>query len=55
MAIFLTILIATMLLLLYVKIEGRVSRRPCPGCGFTVSKDGLDEVCPKCGALIRQL
>jgi rubrerythrin len=36
----------------YVKVERRINQRPCPECGFRVSIDGLDEDCPRCGALI---
>ena len=39
----------------YVIVEKRINLRPCPGCGFRVSIDGLDESCPRCGRLIPQI
>jgi len=52
MWIILTALGITGLLIAYVKVESRINQRRCLECGFRVSKDGLDEDCPKCGALI---
>jgi rubrerythrin len=33
-------------------VEKRINQRPCPECGYRVSIDGLDEDCPRCGAMI---
>ena len=54
MAVILAILGVSVVLIAYVVIEKRISLRPCPECGFRVSIDGLDEVCPRCGAIIPQ-
>ena len=55
MAAILAILIVSAVLIAYVAIEMRINLRPCPECGFRVSIDGLDEDCPRCGSLIRQV
>lgn len=55
MWIILTAAIITALLTAYAKVEGRINKRPCPECGFRVSKDGPDEDCPQCGSLIPAL
>ena len=55
MAVILAILGVTAVLIGYVMIENRINLRPCPECGFRVSKDGIDEDCPRCGALIPQV
>lgn len=52
MWIVLTALIVAGLLIAYVKVESRINQRPCPECGYRVSKDGPDEDCPTCGAMI---
>jgi uncharacterized paraquat-inducible protein A len=54
MAIILTILGVGAVLIAYVIMEKRFNQRHCPECGFGVSIDGIDETCPRCGALIRQ-
>jgi uncharacterized paraquat-inducible protein A len=55
MAVILAILGVSALLIGYVVIDRRISLRPCPECGFRVSIDGLDEDCPRCGALISRV
>ena len=52
MWILLAIVIGGVVLLTYVMIEKRINQRACPECGFRVSIDGLDEICPRCGSLI---
>lgn len=52
MAVILSILGVSTVLIAYVLIEKRINLRPCHECGFRVSIDGLDEDCPRCGALI---
>jgi anaerobic ribonucleoside-triphosphate reductase len=54
MAVILAILGVSAVLIAYVMIEQRISLRSCPECGFRVSIDGLDEDCPRCGAIIPQ-
>jgi hypothetical protein len=54
MAVILAILGVSAVLITYVMIEQRINLRPCPECGFRVSIDGLDEECPRCGAVIPQ-
>lgn len=52
MAVILVILGVSAVLIGYVMIDRRMNLRACPECGFRVSIDGLDEICPQCGALI---
>ena len=42
-------------LVAYVMVEKRINHRPCPACGFRVSIDGGEEICPVCGSVIRQV
>jgi endogenous inhibitor of DNA gyrase (YacG/DUF329 family) len=55
MAIILAILGVGAVLVAYVIAERRINLRPCPECGFSVSIDGLNEDCPRCGTLIPQV
>lgn len=55
MAAILAILGVGAVLIAYVMIEKCINLRRCPECRFRVSIDGLDEGCPRCGALIPQL
>jgi hypothetical protein len=55
MAVILAILGVTAVLIGYVVIEKRINLRPCPECGFRVSIDGLNEDCPRCGAMVPQV
>lgn len=55
MAVILSILGVSTVLIAYVLIEKRINLRPCPECGCRVSIDGLDEDCPRCGAVIPQV
>jgi predicted RNA-binding Zn-ribbon protein involved in translation (DUF1610 family) len=48
----LAIVIVGTVLTTYVMVERRINLRPCPECGFRASIDGLDEDCPRCGAMI---
>ena len=50
--IFVTIGICGAVLLVYSLVERKVNQRPCPGCKFRVSKDAIDERCPKCGSFL---
>lgn len=52
MAVVLAILGVGAVLISYVILDRRINLRGCPGCGFRVSVDGLDEDCPRCGTLI---
>ena len=52
MLVIIAILCVSAVLTGYVIIEKRISLRPCPECGFSVSIDGRDEDCPRCGVLI---
>jgi rubrerythrin len=52
MRIALAFVILGAVLFVYAFVEKRINQRGCPECGFRVSKDGLDEDCPHCGALI---
>lgn len=55
MAVILAIVGVSAGLIGYVMIEKFINLRPCPECQFRVSIDGLDEDCPRCGALIPQV
>jgi rubrerythrin len=46
------ILVVGAALTTYAVVERRINQRRCPECGFGVSKDGLDEDCPRCDAII---
>ncbi len=48
----LAIVIVGAVLTTYAMVEQRINQRPCPECGYRVSIDGLDEDCPRCGAMI---
>jgi hypothetical protein len=48
----LTIFIAFALLFLYTLIERRINQRACVECGFRVSVDQPEELCPRCGLAI---
>lgn len=48
----LTIALAFAVLFVYTVIEWRINQRPCPECGFRVSVDNPDELCPRCEAPI---
>lgn len=48
----LAILFSGVALTTYAFVERRINQRRCPECGFGVSKDGLDEDCPRCAAII---
>jgi rubrerythrin len=54
MKIALAFVIVAAVMVAYAIVEKRINQRGCPECGFRVSKDGLDEACPRCGALIPQ-
>lgn len=55
MILILAIIAVAAVLIGYVMIEKRINLRPCRECGFRVSIDGVDEDCPRCGALIPQV
>ena len=46
------ILLAGAVLIAYVMIEKRINLRPCPICGLRISRDAVNEPCPRCDALI---
>ena len=49
---YLTIFGVLAILFAYTVIEWRINQRPCPECGFRVSVDNPNEICPRCGAEI---
>jgi len=52
MRIIIAVVVVGAVLFAYAFLEKRINQRGCPDCGFRVSRDGLDEDCPRCGALI---
>ena len=50
--IFLTIVIAATILILYVVLEKRIAQRACFNCGAKISLDDVEQKCPACGAFV---
>ncbi len=52
MGIVIAALVVGVVLIAYVAVERRINQRSCPECGYRASIDGLEEPCPRCGAMI---
>ncbi len=46
----LTIIIGGAVLIAYSWIEKRINQKTCTACGFSVSREAVEEACPRCAA-----